>query len=313
MPLNNRNVRNDRSRAFTLVELLVVIAIIALLIGLLLPALAKAQQAARSIKDSAQINQIQKSFIIFSNDADGKYPTPGLVNRLPFDIGGGQTVNLPGQGPEDYSKNNTANLYSLMIAREFFQPNILIGPTEVNPVVTEYKVYDYTQYNPANDTYWDTGFKANINKLPGQADAVCNASFAHLATCGERKKSFWRNTQSSSRPIMGTRGTEQGATTGTAYTNSPTLLLHGPKKEWQGNICYADNHVETGLKTFYPNAVSYECGTIQLTKDNIFGCEFACYGNTTLAKQKAGDTWLCFVTGSPTIDICNGVYDKESQ
>ena len=299
-------------KGFTLVELLVVIAIIALLIGLLLPALAKAQAAAKSIKDSSQIAQLQKAFIIFSNDAEGKYPTPGLVNRLPFDIGGGNVQNLPGQGPEDFGKNNTANLYSLMIARDFFNGDIIIGPTEVNPIVTEYKTYDYSDYNPASDSYWDPNFKANIDKKAGQTDAVCNASYAHLTMIGERKKSHWRNTQNSARPILGTRGTKDGAITGDNYTKSPTLLLHGPKKEWQGNICYADNHVETGLKTFYPSAVSFECGATQLTKDNIFNADFPnCYsgGSALVNKMKAGDTWLTFVTGTPTESICGYVHD----
>jgi len=301
--------RNAGKRGFTLVELLVVIAIIALLIGLLLPALAKAQQAARSIKDSNQINQIQKAFIIFSNDSEGKYPTPGLVNRAPFDIGGGTVLNLPGQGPEDFSRNNTANLYSLMIAREFFNTDIVIGPTEVNPVIVQYKVYDYTKYAPATDSYWDPNFKADVNKTVANG-GVCNASYAHLALCGERKKSFWRNTQNSNRPILGTRGVKDGAITGNEYTSSPTLLLHGPKKEWVGNMCYADNHVETGIKTFYPSAVSYECGATQLTKDNIFHCEFTCYGPSILQRQRAGDTWICFVVGNPAnADNCNGVFD----
>ncbi|HMN96165.1 MAG TPA: prepilin-type N-terminal cleavage/methylation domain-containing protein [Phycisphaerales bacterium] len=300
----------DRSRGFTLVELLVVIAIIALLIGLLLPALAKAQQSARSIKDATQINQIQKSFLVFSNDADGKYPTPGLVHRLPFDIGGGQIVSIPGQGPEDFSKNNTANLYSLMVAREFFSTNILIGPTEVNPVVFEYKNYDFAQYNPAGNSFWDLGFKANIHKGLGESDANCHVSYAHLTMCGDRKKSFWRNTQSSSRPILGTRGTRQGEFTGPEYFNSPTLQLHGPKKEWQGNIVYADNHVETGLRTFFPATVSFECGATQLTKDNIFASEFTCYGTSNLLRQRAGDTWLCYTIGAPTELFVAAQYDK---
>ena len=47
---------------FTLIELLVVMAIIALLLGLLLPALAKARNTARQVKDATQIKQVHTAW-----------------------------------------------------------------------------------------------------------------------------------------------------------------------------------------------------------------------------------------------------------
>ncbi|MHC4516983.1 MAG: type II secretion system protein [Planctomycetota bacterium] len=66
-----------KKRGFTLVELLVVIAIIALLMGILMPALAKVRQLAFRLTCGTNLSGIGKAMLIYANDYDDELPRAG--------------------------------------------------------------------------------------------------------------------------------------------------------------------------------------------------------------------------------------------
>ncbi len=75
--------RQTDKRGFTLIELLVVVAIIALLIGLLLPAMGKARETARQAVCTTNLRQLIGAFHAYAGDAQDRLPMPnwGMNSR----------------------------------------------------------------------------------------------------------------------------------------------------------------------------------------------------------------------------------------
>lgn len=75
-------IQRTRRSAFTLIELLVVIAIIALLLGILLPALNKARRTAQIVACTMNVDNITIAILAYIAESDEVYPAGGKTNHV---------------------------------------------------------------------------------------------------------------------------------------------------------------------------------------------------------------------------------------
>ncbi len=247
-----------RARAFTLIELIIVIGIIAILAGLLLPALGQAKSKARRVQCQNNLRQINFAIALYADDHDDRMPV-----AAPHELGGPQG-SVPASDPWLPARmfGGTLPEAERPLNAYLSAPSVFRSPCDKGEPLWWFDTAEYQAKSTCYDLYGSSYFYASgYNRMGGVASPMGIAKFvgpefsfdtfaSNPLPLGESlPTSFYR--QPSKKVVLGSIPIHRTMSGVVAISRRAQWYKPDPDHLW-ANAAFLDGHVE------FVNAFAYD-------------------------------------------------------
>ena len=159
-----------RTKGFTLIELLVVIAIIGLLVSILVPSIAKAQELAKRVSCRANLKGIGTAFQIYVQSNDDSWPFIFNDSGMEFDDPMDDTASTPWSlGTSDTQLHVAENL-NLLVYDDHVGFKMFRCPSESSSTMSRDESGERYGFGNGSEVYIDYGYHNGYRDPDGASD-----------------------------------------------------------------------------------------------------------------------------------------------